>query len=172
MLVLLWTKIVNISKFPKRNFLVSNIKLCRSLNGQFHPPAAVGTQRRVAADRSRAASPAATDCILGDCGGDDADHLKKNTLIRSLNCGPGDMSTTILMVLAAIINHETNFQTYCGGVGGRLGRRGRRGRGGDLGGRPPRPRHPRARHRLEGVVGRLTGGAVEGKLHICLSIPN
>ena len=103
MLVLLWTKIVNISKFPKRNFLVSNIKLCRSLNGQFHPPAAVGTQRRVAADRSRAASPAATDCIPGDCGGDGDDHLKKNKLFRSFSCGPGDMSTITLVVLAEII---------------------------------------------------------------------
>ena len=82
MLVLLWTKIVHINKFPKRNILVPNKKFGRSLNGHFHPPAAVGTQRRVGADRSRAASPAATDCIPGDCGGDGDDHLKKNTLIR------------------------------------------------------------------------------------------
>ena len=103
MLVLLWKNIVHISKFPKRNILVSNKKFGRSLfNGHFHPPAAVGTQRRVGADRSRAASPAATDCIPGDCGGDDDDHLKKNTSIRSLNCGPGDMSTTTFMVLAML----------------------------------------------------------------------
>ena len=82
MLVLLWTKIVDISNCPKRSFLVCSKKLGRSLNGLLHPPAAVGTQRRVAADCSRAASPAATDCIPGNCGGDDDDHLKKNTLIR------------------------------------------------------------------------------------------